>query len=614
MGHLRDARSGGEGKDDEVSTRAELDEAARGRTVCSVFLGTAATHGGRTALRERDGDGWRTLTYAGLADQVARVAGGLRTLGLRPGDRVILMLRNRIAFTVADLAVLFAGGTPVSIYNTSSAEQVAWLAGHCRASFAILDGPHEHDLFEEAAPTLPHLGPRIVVDHTAEHPDAWSSLLAADPIDLAEAASAVEPDHLATVIYTSGTTGPPKGVMLSHANVVWTLESQRRAFDRRSPGFRTVSYLPMAHIAERMVSHYEAVATAYEVTCCPDVAELGAFVAASRPQLLFGVPRVWEKIRSGVEAALAGDPERTVRFRAATAAALPLRLAALRGALSAEDQARLDTLDAAVFRDLRTRIGLDDCSLPICSAAPIPKGVLEWFIAIGVPLFEVYGMSELTGPLTCNVTGRQPGTVGLPMPGCEVRLADDGEVLGRGGNVFAGYLDDPVRTAETVDADGWLHTGDLGVLDGDGRLRIVDRKKELFITSGGENISPANLEAALRSIALVGQACALGDGRPYPTALLVLDPDAATAWANDHDRADATLRELASDPDLVAELGVAVEDVMAPFGRAERVKRFLVLPDAWTADSDLLTPTLKLKRRAVLARYATEIDDLYRSL
>jgi long-chain acyl-CoA synthetase len=601
------------GKYEPVTTRQELDERARGRTVCSVFLDTVAAHGRRPALREREGDGWRAVTYAELAGQVARAAAGLRALGLQPGERVILMLGNRVAFAVADLAVLFAGGTPVSIYNSSSAERAGWLAHHCQAALAVLDGRPELGLFDRAAEQVPLLRERLVVDDTPPGEHSWAELLDSEPLDLAAAAADVEPHDLATVIYTSGTTGTPKGVMLSHANVVWTLESQRAAFERRPPGFRTVSYLPMAHIAERMVSHYDAIASAYEVTYCPEIDLLGTCIAETRPQLLFGVPRVWEKLKAGIEAALAADPAASARFDGAAAAALPLRLASLGGTITEADQAALDALDAGAFRPLRARIGLDDCTLPICSAAPMPRKVLEWFVAIGVPLFEVYGMSELTGPLTCNVDGRQPGTVGAPMPGCEVELAADGEVLGRGGNVFVGYLEDPVRTAETVDADGWLHTGDVGVLDAEGRLRIVDRKKELFITAGGENVSPANLEAALKAIPLVDQACAVGDGWPYPAALLVLEPGAARAWAVAHDRPAATVAALAADPDLRAELEAAVEAAMEPFSRYERVRRIVVLPDEWRADSDLLTPTLKLRRRAVLERYAPEIEALYRS-
>ncbi len=446
---------------------------------------------------------------------------------------------------------------------------------------------------------------------TAEPLTGWDDLITAAPLDLAVAADEVAPDDLATVIYTSGTTGPPKGVLISHANVVWTIESEALAFGRLPPGHRTVSYLPMAHIAERLVSYYESVDGGYEVTCCPDISLLGRYVVGVRPEFLFGVPRVWEKLKSGAEAALAADPARATAFAPALEVALPLRLADLEGKLGPDGQEALRHLDDAAFAKLRSGLGLDRCDLPITSAAPIPRAVLEWFIAIGVPILEVYGMSEATGPITANIDGRRPGTVGRAVPGGEVALADDGEVLVRGGNVFAGYLDDPALTAETVDTDGWLHTGDVGVLDGDGRLRIVDRKKELFITAGGENISPANLEAALKSIPLVGQAIAVGDGRPHPAALLVLDPDAAGTWARAHHREGATPAELAADPDLVGEIEAGLELVMAPFGRAERVKRFAVLGDEWQPDSDELTATLKLKRRAVLAKYAAEIDTLY---
>jgi long-chain acyl-CoA synthetase len=593
----------------------EVDEIAAGHTVASTFLDTVdELGGGQVALRERVGDGWDELTWNDYGAAVARVAGGLRAAGLQRGDRVMLMLRNRTAFFLADLGVVFAGGTPVSIYVSSSPDQVRYLSHHSQATIAIVDGPELAGRFLEVRDRLPLLRTIVVVDHegpTSETVVPWSSLTAAAPIDLRAAAADIAPDDLATIIYTSGTTGPPKGVMISHHNVAWQVASQELVFGRRPAGFRAVSYLPMAHIAERIVTHYDALASGYQVTSCPELTQLGTYLGLVHPQLLFGVPRVWEKLRAGVLAALAADPERAQRFGEAVTAALPVRLAATERQLTDEEQQLLDFLDDVAFRQVRELVGLDACTLPITSAAPIPREVIEWFIAIGVPLFEVYGMSEFTGGITCNMDEPRLGTVGRAMPGCELRIADDGEVLGRGGNVFVGYLDDPLKTADTVDADGWLHTGDIGVLDADGYLRIVDRKKELLITAGGENVSPANLEAALKMIPLVGQAAAVGEGRPYVAALLVLDPDAAHAWAAVHGRPDAALAELAADPELRDEIAGGVDRAMAGFNNAERVKRFTILPHEWLADSEELTPTLKLKRRGVLARYAREIDDLY---
>ena len=330
----------------------------------------------------------------------------------------------------------------------------------------------------------------------------------------------VHPDDLATVIYTSGTTGDPKGVMLDHANVCWTQESLSRALDFSTEGYRVVSYLPMAHIAERMVSHYSGLTLGYEITACPDLHLVLAAFQQTRPQLLFGVPRTYERIHSGVRAVLAADPDNEARFDRALVVG---RQVAAARASGDEPSAQLHTdwerVDAETLRPVRELLGLADVECAVTAAAPMPVEILEFFRALGVPLAEMYGLSESSGPGTWEPRFVRPGTVGRAIPGVELRLADDGEVMLRGGNVFRGYLDDPKRTAEALDLDGWLRTGDVGELDDDGYLRIVDRKKELIITASGKNVSPANLEAALKAQALVGQACAVGDGEPYLVAL-----------------------------------------------------------------------------------------------
>jgi long-chain acyl-CoA synthetase len=585
-----------------TGSAADIDARAEGRTVVSMFLETVALTPDQVALRWKDGESWGELTWAEYAERARRVAGGLLAAGLGEGDRVVLLLRNRPEFHVADLGVLLAGGTPISIYNSSSAEQIAYLAGHAKARMAITEPGFAAELAAADVPSLEHV-------HVVGEP-SWAALLAAEPVDLVEAAARSHPDGLATVIYTSGTTGPPKGVQITNRNVVWTVESYRAvAGDVRD--LRQVSYLPMAHIAERMNSHYLGVACGFEVTTCPDTAEIAAYCAAVRPESIFGVPRVWEKMQAAVQAALAADPDKARQFQEGVDTALPLQLARRTRELTAEEQATLDFLDAVAFKQVRELLGLDAVQFAVSGAAPISVETLEWFVAIGIPFSEIYGMSENTGPLTWDPWQIRPGTVGRAMAGVEVRLADDGEVIARGGLIFPGYLDDPAKTAEALDADGWLHTGDIGVFDADGYLRIVDRKKELIITAGGKNISPANLELALRSIPLVGQAAAIGDQRKFVSALLTLDPDVARAWAAAHGRPDATLEELAADPELVAEVRAGIDEAMADFNHAEQVKRFTLLPHEWLPDSAELTPTQKLKRRGIHARYAAEIEAMY---
>ena len=585
---------------------SEIDARAAGRTVLSYFEETVAKKPDQVALRWRvAGDEWQQLTWAEYAQQARQVAGTLRaTAGVGPGDRVVLMMGNRAEFHVADVAILLAGATPISIYNSSSPDQIAYLVGHAKARVAIVDDGDIRERFDEAHRDLPHVEHILSVDRD------WATLLDGEPVDLAAAVAAATPDGLATVIYTSGTTGPPKGVQITHRNVAWTVESYRTLLGDLED-FRAVSYLPMAHIAERLHSHYLGIASGFEVTPCPDLQAVGEYARLVRPQTIFGVPRVWEKMHAAVEAFLAGDPATAERFRAAREAALPLQLARRWRDLTPDEQATLDRLDAEVLGPARQLLGLDAVEYAVSGAAPLPVDVLEWFLAIGVPMSEIYGMSENTGPLTWEPWKVRPGTVGPPLPGVEVRLADDGEVLGRGGLVFPGYLDDPEKTVEALDAEGWLHTGDIGSFDEYGYLRIIDRKKELIITAGGKNISPANLESALRTVPLVGQAAVVGDGHKFVAALLVLDPDAARAWAANHDRAGATLAELARDPDVLAEVERGVAVAMEDFSHTEQVKRFTLLPDEWLPDSEELTPTAKLKRRGILAKYRAEIEAMY---
>jgi long-chain acyl-CoA synthetase len=595
-------------------TTNEIDEVVAGRTVASAFLETVAAHGSLLALRWQEGVAWRSWTFAEYANRVARATAGFRALGLGPGDRVVLMMRNIPEFHVLDLAAVFCGATSISIYNSSSAEQVAYLAGHSGARIGVVEDQGFLDRFASVRhqlPALEQLG--IVADPdglVSEEIFRVDDLLAAEPADLQEAAGRCAPEDLATVIYTSGTTGPPKGVMITHRNVAWTVESLRRRLDLgRLAGKRLVSYLPMAHIAERMTSHYQQAFVGFEVTTCPDPGRIGPYLREVRPNIVFGVPRVWEKIHAGVTAALAADPDQAASFAGAVAAAAPIAEAVDWGRASSEQEATRRGLDT-VFAPVRELIGLDQCDVAISGAAPIATDVLSWYRAIGVPLCEVYGMSENTGPMTFAAHRVKIGTVGPAMPGSEVRLADDGEVLCRGGHVFAGYLNDPVKTAETL-IDGWLHSGDIGQLDDDGYLRIIDRKKELIITAGGKNVSPANLEAALKTLPLVGQAMAVGDQRPFVAALVVLDPEVAPVWASQRGIDVDSLDDLARDPTVVAEIEAGLELAMADFNHAERVKKVTILGEEWLPDTDLLTPTSKLKRRGVLARYHIEIEALY---
>ncbi|MCB0988189.1 MAG: long-chain fatty acid--CoA ligase [Microthrixaceae bacterium] len=583
------------------------------QTLPRAFLATVAERGDTIALRWKDGDDWGQMSYEDYRERVARAAAGLRALGVGHGDRVVLMLRNSPEFHILDTAALFLGATPVSIYNSSSSEQVEYLVGHCAAVVGVVEDDGFLARFNTVRSSLPHLRSLGVVKVGSEaHDFTLAELMDHEPLDLDAEATAAEPGDLATIIYTSGTTGPPKGVMISHGNAVFMVESLRELMgDVDFAGKRLVSYLPMAHIAERAVSHYQHIILGTEVSTCPDPSQIGAYCREVRPHVMFGVPRVWEKFNAGVTAALAADPEKAEKFNEAVAASGPIALRRSQGTATEEDEATWAFLDEVAFRGVRELLGLQDLMFAISGAAPIPAPLLIWFRAIGVPMSEVYGMSENTGAMTWTPENIKPGYVGPAMPGTELALADDGEVICRGPHVFQGYLNDAEKTAETIDAEGWLHSGDIGEIDEDGYLRIVDRKKELIITAGGKNVSPANLEAALKMIPLVGQAAAIGDKRPFISAIVVLDPDTAKVWAAQHDVAYDSLEDLARNPAVIAEIESHLPEVMEPFNNAERVKKLLIVGEEWLPDSDLLTPTSKLKRRGVNARYADQIDALY---
>jgi long-chain acyl-CoA synthetase len=586
-----------------------------GQTVPRRFRDMVRARGDHVALRWKDGDGWGEWTWADYGDRACRVASALTDLGVQRGDRVVLMMRNRPEFHIADIAALLVGATPISIYNSSAPEQIQYLIQHCGAVTAIVEDVGYLERILKVRDELLCLQHVAIIDDDGRAPNdirRWDDWGRASPVDLDQAATIAQPEDFATIIYTSGTTGPPKGVMLDHLNVTWTVESLRRALDFTDPtGLRLVSYLPMAHVAERMNSHYQGVTFGYEVTTCPEPSRVAPYLPEVRPQLLFAVPRIWEKLYAGVLAASSRDPDQATALEAALAVGEQEQAYRARGEPMPAELAAAYETHAPTLAFVRGVLGLDQVVAAISGAAPIHREVLMFFRALGVELSEIYGLSETSGPMTWTPLRVKIGTVGPSIPGCDVRLADDGEVLARGGNIFRGYLNDPVKTAEALDDEGWLHTGDIGEFDDDGYLSIVDRKKELIITAGGKNISPANLEAALKASPLIGQACVVGDDQPFVSALLVLDPEVAPEWAKAHGVDAASIAELAHDPVVHAEIEREVAEANQRFSNVERIKQFTVLGDEWLPDSEELTPTMKLKRRGIHAKYAAEIEAMY---
>ncbi|HEX5899212.1 MAG TPA: long-chain fatty acid--CoA ligase [Solirubrobacteraceae bacterium] len=587
--------------------------AVEAATIAEAFRITAADRADDVAIRTKGGElAW---TWGELRERVDALAGGLAELGLERGQTVALMLGNRPEFHLADLAVMMAGATPFSIYTQYTPEQIRHQLIDADARIAITEQQFLGKVLEACA-ALPKLEHVIVVD--GDPPEGVLSLdgVSSGDHDFAVEASVAQigPDSLLTLIYTSGTTGVPKGVQLSHRNLLAAV-AQAEALIDLPPDGRVISWLPSAHVAERNAHHYLPIVYGLQITCCDNPREILSYLPEVRPSWFFAVPRIWEKLKSGLEAMVAGQPddqrEKTrVAVRDATE---KVRLQQRGEDVPADLAARVEEADREIFAGLRAMLGLDQVTAIHVGAAPTPVEVLEFFHAIGLPLAELWGMSETCGAGAANPPERiKIGTVGPPAPGVEMKLADDGELLVRGDVVMVGYRNLPEQTAEVMTEDGFLRTGDIGQFDDDGYLRIVDRKKEIIINAAGKNMSPANVEAALKaSSPLIGQAVCIGDARSYNTALIVLDSDFAPAWASQHRIEDASPKALAHNDEILAAVQEGVDAANAKLARVEQIKYFTIVEDDWRPGGDELTPTMKLKRKPIDAKYAEAIDAMY---
>jgi long-chain acyl-CoA synthetase len=587
----------------------------RATTIAAAFAETVRAYPDRVALRTRGGE--REITWGEYGESVESAAVALKGLGLERGQTFALMLTNRPEFHIADTAAVTVGATPFSLYQTLTPEQIAYQLGDSGAGIVVTE-PAFLDRVLAARELTPALRHVILVDggDATEGTIPFDDLLGEtpDPDEIEAMRDAVEADDLLTLIYTSGTTGPPKGVQLTHHNMMFAVKTFDEVIDFPD-GARVVSYLPMAHIAERAVGHYLPIVLAHSVTCCPNPREVIAYLPEVRPTWFFAVPRIWEKLKAGLEAMVASEQDADKKKALEWAIEVghrKVRAEQAGEAVSAELAAEHEKADAQVLSKLREQLGLDQLEAVYVGAAPTPLAVLEFFHAIGVPVAELWGLSESTGSGAVNLPSKiKLGTVGQVTPGMEMKLGEDGEVLIRGPQIMKGYRNMPEKTADAIDDEGWLHTGDIGEIDDDGFLRIVDRKKELIITAGGKNISPANLEAKLKAHPLIGTACVIGDGRPYLTALVVLDPDVAPVWASQHGLQDASLDALAQEDALIEEIQKAVDDLNSQVSNVEGVKKFTVLPQDWLPGGEELTPTMKLKRKPIGEKYAGEIDRMY---
>ncbi len=563
------------------------------------------------ALRDKHLGRWRETTWGQYAERVARSAGGLRALGVGPGDRVAIHAENRVEWVIADLAIQALGAIAVGVYPTSPEAEVGYLLSHSQTKVLIAEDEEQLDKALAVRGDLPGLEHLVVVDPRGVREEGivlWADLEAAEAIDLRQAVDALDPAATAMLVYTSGTTGPPKGAMLTHANLEFAGQASIRALGA-VPGDSVLSYLPLCHVAERLLTVVDGVHAGYTVHFGEGPGTFQQDLREVQPTIFVGVPRVWEKMLAGVQTRM-GDATRLKRtvYRKAMAHGAGHAEARMRGG----GPGLADRFWGAVLhRPLREKLGLLRVRVAVSGAAPIAPQVLEWFWALGVPIREIYGMTENTAQCTYTAGDVRIGWVGTPVEGVEVRLAPDGEVLTRSPAVFEGYWENPEATAEAVDAEGWLHTGDVGVLSDDGYLKITDRKKDIMITAGGKNIAPSEIENRLKVSPYVREAIVLGDGRKHLAALIGIEGDTVGDWAGRQDLPFTTYADLARKAEVRQLVQQWVDEVNADLASVEQVKKFTLLTKELDHEDGELTATQKVKRSAIAAQFSDEVEALY---
>ncbi|MFJ4621192.1 AMP-dependent synthetase/ligase [Streptomyces sp. NPDC088812] len=570
--------------------------------------------------QQQDGgpDGWTTLTWAEVREHTARLAAGYAALGVGRGDHVLLMTANRPEHWLSDLALVRLGAVPVSVYGTSAREQVTHIARNCRARVAVVEGAAQVELWapllDDAGTPLERL---VVVEPGTEGVHLPYAALRAEPVpdEFGKVLDAARPEDPLTVVYTSGTTGEPKGVVLNHRHVL----ADALALDavvELPPHVEHICYLPFAHIAERMLGLYLPCHRASHVYLCADPAKVAETVRKVRPAQFFGVPRVWEKLAAAVRAVLSLLPpeQRTVIEEAAGVAREHVGFRERGEPVPADLEEAYGRAREDVLLPLLAAGGLERVVWAASASAPMPLDVVRFWAGFGIVIMDAWGLTETTGVATTNSprTGFRLGSVGRPVSSVEIRTADDGEIEVRGTTVFSGYLREDGSVESAVDAEGWLRTGDIGRVDEDGFLWLTDRKKEMIVTSTGKNVSPALVENALKEHPLIGQALVHGDNRSYLVALLVLDAEAAPAWATAHGvEAGTGLADLVAHPAVRAEVERAVAAANSRLNRTEQVKRYTLLAEEWGPATGELTPSLKMRRRVIREKYGAALDGLY---
>ena len=602
-----------------------MPETTMARTLPALFAEQIARRGDSLAIRFKEYGIWHRVSWREYGDAVTNVAAALLAFGLRPGEHVAVLADNRPEWLYSHLGIMTAGAATVGIYPTSAPEQVKYVLNHCEARLVFVENEEQLDKVVS-----------VVGDTRIERIVVWDAkglwgfadervtffddflkeglaFAARHANAVAERRDAIRPDDTAMVIYTSGTTGPPKGAMLTHGAIVWVTDAFQRV-NPTSARDEVVSYLPFAHIYENLISVFGAIWNGGVVNFVESLDTLFQNLREVSPTYFASVPRIWEKLASTVELRMA-DSTWVKRTAYRTAFRIGRRHAAARlagGRLPLSLALAYRLAYWTVLLPLKRRLGFDRIRIAVCGAAPASPELFAFYHALGIPLIEGYGMTESTGVISVNPMERpRVGTVGTALPGVEVRIAEDGEILTRGPHVFKGYFKDPELTAQTIDAEGWLHTGDVGAWD-DGYLKILDRKKDILITAGGKNITPAWIENKLKFSSYIQDAVVIGDRRKYLVALILIDEDNVIKFAQDHRIPFTTFQDLTQNPEVIRLIEREVDQVNKTLSQVETIKKVALLPRRFYEEEGDVTPTKKVKRRALEQRYADLIQSLYR--
>ena len=629
------------------SQESLITSAIEGKTLIDFIDRNANDYGDYPALNtpaNKEYSAWDSISWSEYRETSKALAAGLMELGLKPGDTAFIMSNNTKEHNIADLGIVYTGATPSTLYKQLKFSQIEYVANLMEAKVAIVG---DLELFEEvnkAKKECINLEAIVLINGYEEKKDldyvfSYHELIekgreinSSDSSKLEKATATITPDSLACLIFTSGTTGKPKGVMISHKNVLWTIESLFGQMIPASMHPRIVSYLPMAHIAARAGDHYQAIYRVGQIFPVPVLEDMRDALPTIKPSVFLAVPRVWEKFKAGLETRIEENPKKDLIAKAIANGLEKVEYEQKGESVPLMVKIKDAVFSKLVFSKFKEGLGIMDTEYFVTAAAPMNKDVHKWFHAIGIDVTEIYGMTEDTGPATIGIPGgavetfskklksegidvpkvlNPIGKVGIPIPGTEVKVEEDGELCLKGNHVTQGYFKAEEETKETFDSEGWLHTGDLAEIDNSGYVKIIGRKKEILITSAGKNIAPVEVEDLIKPHQLIGQVCVVGDGKKYLSALVVLDGDGgAEAWASDNGM-EYSIESMASDPKVVDAIQKQVDEANSQVAQVQQIKKFVVLEKEWTDSSGELTPTLKLKRNVIAEMYSDEIESMY---